>query len=135
MKPLPALLLLACVHQNPPVTREIRWVDEQTAALARRACYDCHSNETVWPWYSHLPGVSGLVRRDVESAREELNFSTWDRPFHEAHEAPEALAEGEMPLPLYLRHHPEARLQPAEKAALIAGLEACLLYTSDAADE
>ncbi len=121
-----SLFLLGCVHKNPPVTREIRWDSPKTASLARRACYDCHSNETVWPWYAAVPGVSALVRRDVERGREHMNFSTWDQPQDEADDAPEELAEGEMPLPLYLRFHEEARLSPAEARALIAGLKATL---------
>jgi len=127
--PLRLVLLLSlfgCMHKNPPVTREIRWDRPETQALARRACYDCHSNETVWPWYAAVPGVSTLVRSDVERGRAHMNFSTWDQPQDEADDAPEELAEGEMPLPLYLRFHEEAHLSPAEKRALIAGLKATL---------
>jgi len=120
------LSLLGCAHKNPPVTREIRWDSPKTQALARRACYDCHSNETVWPWYAAVPVVSTLVRKDVERGREQMNFSTWDQPQDEADDAPEELAEGEMPLPLYLRFHEEAQLSAAEKRALIAGLRATL---------
>ncbi|MBI5081140.1 MAG: heme-binding domain-containing protein [Chloroflexi bacterium] len=46
---------------NPPVTAEPKWDSEQTRALAKRACFDCHSNETVWPWYSNVAPVSWLI--------------------------------------------------------------------------
>jgi hypothetical protein len=132
-RPAPALALAAllaastaCAPKNPPVVRPVRWDSAETAALARRACADCHSNETVWPWYSRAPVVGALVRADVKRGRAHMNFSDWGAPDNEAEEAPEELAEGDMPLPLYLRAHPEARLSPAERAALIAGLERTL---------
>ena len=122
-----ALLLTAgCAPKNPAVVRPVRWDSAETAALARRACADCHSNETVWPWYSRVPVVGALVRADVKRGRAHMNFSDWGAPGNEADEAAEELAEGDMPLPLYLRAHPDARLSPAERAALIAGLERTL---------
>lgn len=125
MKALAALLFLAaCSHENPPVTREVRWADPQTAALARRACYDCHSNETVWPWYASVPGVNFLIEHDTEEGREKMNFSTWDQPQGEAEEAGEEIEEGEMPLEIYVKMHPEAALSAAEKEQLIKGIEA-----------
>ena len=125
MKALAALLLLvACSHENPAVTREVRWADPQTAALARRACYDCHSNETVWPWYASVPVVNLLIEHDTEEGREKMNFSTWDQPQGEADEAAEEIEEGEMPMEIYVKMHPEARLSAAEKEQLIAGIKA-----------
>jgi mono/diheme cytochrome c family protein len=113
-------------HSNPPVTAEPQWDSAATRDLAKRACFDCHSNETVWPWYSNVAPVSWLVQHDVNEGREHLNFSEWDKPQKEADEAAEAVREGEMPLPIYLPTHPEARLTDAEKQALIAGLEATI---------
>lgn len=113
-------------HTNPPVTQEVQWDSATTRDLAKRACYDCHSNETQWPWYSHVAPVSWLVQRDVDEGREKLNFSEWDKPQKEAHEAAEAVREGEMPMWIYLPTHPEARLTDAEKQALITGLEATM---------
>ena len=66
-------------HTNPPVAAEPLWDSPQTRDLAVRACFDCHSNETEWPWYSNVAPISWLVQRDVEEGREELNFSEWDR--------------------------------------------------------
>lgn len=113
-------------HSNPPVRQEPAWDTAQTRALAVRACYDCHSNETAWPWYSHIAPLSWLIQRHVEDGRAHLNFSEWDRPQKEAEEAAETVREGEMPLPSYLLTHPAARLSAAERDALIRGLAATL---------
>src|SRR5690348_15393640 len=67
-------------HSNPPVTAEPKWNSPQTRALAVRACFDCHSNQTKWRWYSNIAPVSWLVQRDVDGGRGTLNFSEWNRP-------------------------------------------------------
>jgi hypothetical protein len=113
-------------HSNPQVTQEPSWDSAETRALARRACYDCHSNETVWPWYSHIAPLSWLIQQHVDDGRAHLNFSEWGRGEQEAEEAAETLREGEMPLPSYLLTHPAARLSAAEREALIRGLTATL---------
>ena len=114
-------------HTNPPVVSEPVWDGPETEELARRACYDCHSNETEWPWYSNVAPVSWLLQRDVEEGREHLNFSDWDSGHHreEDHDVDEmvkTILEGEMPPPSYLPLHPEARLTAAEKERLAQGL-------------
>lgn len=119
-----ALLMLSCKLDNPEITREIVWIDAETEALARRACYDCHSNETHWPWYSRAPIVGSLVASDVHRGRCHMNFSQWDRPNEEAWEAPEKVLEGEMPLAMYLTAHKEARLTDEERSRLAEGLAA-----------
>jgi hypothetical protein len=111
-------------HTNPPVVREPSWDSPRTRELAVRACFDCHSNETRWPWYSNVAPVSWLVQRDVDEGRAELNFSRFDQPQKEAHESAEAVLEGEMPPWFYLPTHPEARLSAAEQAELVRGLRA-----------
>jgi hypothetical protein len=111
-------------HDNPPVTRNAPWPDRESEALARRACYDCHSNETVWPWYSNIAPISWLVQRDVDEGREKLNFSTWGQGKQEIDDAIEVLQDGEMPPWNYLPTHPEARLSEREKEALARGLAA-----------
>ncbi|MCB9892964.1 MAG: heme-binding domain-containing protein [Planctomycetes bacterium] len=113
-------------HTNPPVVAEPQWDSAETRDLAKRACFDCHSNETVWPWYSNVAPVSWLVQHDVDEGREHLNFSEWNRKQKHADDAAEEVREGEMPLAVYLPAHPEARLTDAEKQALIKGLEATL---------
>jgi hypothetical protein len=117
-------------RSNPPVVGEPRWNSPQTRALAERACYDCHSNETKWPWYTNIAPVSWLAAHDVEEGRAALNFSEWGVSRGEESEgaAPdeivEEVEEGKMPLPKYLLLHPEARLTAMELQALINGLKA-----------
>lgn len=111
-------------HTNPPVAAEPAWDSPQTRALFVRACADCHSNQTVWPWYSNIAPVSWLVARDVVEGREKFNVSQWGLQRNEGDEAAETVREGEMPLWFYLPLHPEARLSPAEREQLIAGLTA-----------
>jgi cytochrome c551/c552 len=119
-------------HQNPPVQQEPAWPDAQTRDLAVRACFDCHSNETVWPWYSNIAPVSWLVEYDVQEGRSRLNFSEWDRTGRERYEIgeiSEVIHQGVMPPAIFLIMHPKARLSTAEKQTLINGL----LATSQAA--
>jgi hypothetical protein len=110
-------------HTNPPITAEPAWPSPEVRALAVRACFDCHSNETRWPWYSHVAPVSWLVQSDTMEGRAELNFSEWDRPQKEADEAAEVVTKGEMPPLVYFPTHPEARLSKEEQAVLSKGLE------------
>ncbi|HTX91495.1 MAG TPA: heme-binding domain-containing protein [Anaerolineales bacterium] len=112
--------------QNPPVVQEPKWDSPQTAALVKRACYDCHSNQTVWPWYSYVAPVSWLVYHDVMEGRSRLNFSEWNRPQLGAGELAEIIQEGEMPPFQYLPMHPSARLSATEKQQLIDGIKASL---------
>jgi hypothetical protein len=113
-------------HSNPGVVSEPSWDQASTRALAVRACFDCHSNETRWPWYSHVAPVSWLVQRDVDVGRREVNFSEWHRTYKEAGESAETVIEGEMPPAIYLLTHPSARLAPEEARALAQGLTATL---------
>ncbi|MBP8059451.1 MAG: heme-binding domain-containing protein [Chloroflexi bacterium] len=113
-------------HTNPPVVNEPNWDSPETLALAQRACFDCHSNETTWPWYSNIAPVSWLVQHDVEEGRQEVNFSDWGRgrEGERPGELAESLNEGEMPMAMFLVTHPDARLTAAEKEALIQGFQA-----------
>lgn len=118
-------------HDNPPVVAEPNWDSPQTRQLAEQACFDCHSNETKWPWYSNVAPVSWLVQRHVVEGREHLNFSDWNQSHsghedegHEAEEMGEVVLEGEMPTRDYLLMHPQAKLTDAERAALAEGLAA-----------
>ena len=111
-------------HTNPPVVQEPNWDSPQTRELAKRACFDCHSNETVWPWYSNLNPVAWMLQDHINEGREALNFSEWNRGYRELDEIGEVIQEGRMPLANYLALHPEARLTPQEKELLIQGLMA-----------
>ena len=112
-------------HANPPVRQEPEW-NGQSRQLAKRACFDCHSNETKWPWYASVAPFSWLIQNHVNEGREKLNFSEWDLPLKEAKEAAAAVEKGEMPLRSYLVGHSEARLQPAERTSLAAALRAMI---------
>jgi mono/diheme cytochrome c family protein len=109
-------------HINPPVTGEPTWDSPQTRALAKQACFDCHSNETEWPSYASIAPASWFVQRDVNEGRAVLNFSEWTRPQEEAKDAAEEVREGEMPPAAYTLVHAHARLNPADRARLAQGL-------------
>lgn len=119
-------LLTARVHENPPVdpaaTIESRIaVPAHVASALRRACFDCHSNQTRWPWYSQIPPGVWMVAHDVERARVAMNFSDWPDPMARLSRAPglllaacAGLRSQRMPPERYLLLHPEARLTPSE---------------------
>ncbi len=113
-------------HTNPPVVQEPQWDSPQTRALAARACFDCHSNETAWPWYTNVAPASWLIQHDVEEGQRQLNFSEWNKLQREARNAGRVVQRGELPDPKYLPLHPDARLTDAEKQALIQGLNTSL---------
>lgn len=108
-------------HTNPPVVSEPAWDSPQTRALAERACFDCHSNNTIWPWYSNIAPASWLVQRDVDEGRQRLNFSEWGQSSAETDDIYEVLENGEMPPSQFLLMHPEAKLIASEKQELIKG--------------
>jgi cytochrome c551/c552 len=109
---------------NPAVVAEPPWDSAQTRALAKRACFDCHSNETVWPWYSYIAPVSWLVYSDTMGGRARLNFSEWtSAQLRRAGEVTRVIQEAEMPPAVYLPMHPSAQLSAAEKQQLITGLQ------------
>jgi hypothetical protein len=113
-------------HTDPPVRVEPPWDSERTRRLAGRLCFDCHSNETVWPWFSHVAPISWLIQRDMEHGRRVVNFSEWDRRQNEALESANALRSGEMPPRRYLWPRPAVRLSATERQDLLRGLEATL---------
>ena len=122
------LLPVWLLQTNPPVAAEPAWDSPEPRALAQRACIDCHSNETLWPWYSKVAPASWLVTRDVVSGRARLNFSEWGGHGGREHgaEAGEAVTSGEMPPALYVVMHPAADLTPAERQRLAASLRLTL---------
>lgn len=113
-------------HADPALRLEAHaTMPEPVAATLRRACYDCHSNETVWPWYSKVAPPAWLVVHDVNEGRGELNFSRWGEynPFDRAdilEDVCKEAKEGRMPLRPYLMMHAEARLSPQDVDALCA---------------
>jgi len=113
-------------YTNPPVVNEPSWDSPETRALAKRACFDCHSNETVWPWYAYVAPVKWLILYDVKEGREAVNFSEWSKGDMGGKYAARLVLNGKMPLPQYLLMHPEARLTETEKERLAQGLEASM---------
>jgi len=119
-----ALQLAPVDRHNPEVVADINAPDDVKHIL-RRACYDCHSNETKWPWYSYIAPGSWLMAKDVREGRDYLNFSEWG-DYYEAEETPEffldecwgSIENGEMPLWFYLPLHPEAKLTEEDLAVL-----------------
>ena len=134
------LLLIQLVpvrpQPNPPVLAEPAWDHPETRALAQRACFNCHSNETTWPVYSYVAPVSWLVVHDTLEGRRELNFSEWGVAQSNGRKPRELkpdkirreITSGSMPPRIYLITHPEARLTEAEKQQLIDGLIASLAH-------
>jgi hypothetical protein len=109
-------------HDNPPVRADLS-VSVELHDIMKRSCYDCHSNETIWPWYSYVAPSSWLVADDVHGAREHLNFSDWETmsPIDQAEEKKRIwhhVKEDEMPLSQYLMLHPEAKLSDQDKAVI-----------------
>ncbi len=111
-------------YTNPPVVSEPQWDSMQTKVLFDKACANCHSNKTTYPWYSKVAPISWLVAFDVEEGREHFNVSMWGaQKKNKGDEAAEEVEDGEMPPFYYLPTHPEAKLTQAETQQLILGLE------------
>jgi heme-binding protein/cytochrome P460 len=109
--------------ENPPVTAEIAAPDAVKQVL-RRACYDCHSNETRLPWFDQIAPASWLVARDVAEGRKRLNFSELGaqpaaRQKAALFESVNHVALGAMPPRAYLALHPGARVDGTEVASLM----------------
>jgi len=113
-------------HSNPPPIEEPPWDSPRTRELAVRACFDCHSNDTKWPWYANVAPLSWAVMRDVEAGRSVVNFSEWNRSYDLAQYSGRRTADGNMPPVQYRMAHPEADLTPEERMELARGLDATL---------
>lgn len=114
-----AIQFVSVEKTNPPVTGEMK-LPPEIKTVMQRSCYDCHSNETVWPWYSKVAPVSWLVSKDVVEGREELNFSEWDkytdkRRTKKIKEIWNEVEEGEMPMLIYTFTHRDAVLSDKDK--------------------
>lgn len=116
--------LIPLPRTNPPVSADVG-APAEVARVLKTACYDCHSNETTWPWYAWVAPASWLVVYDVHEGRDHLNFSEWDkltpdRRRHKFEEIAEEVEEGEMPPAIYFPMHPEADLDAAQRQAVVA---------------
>lgn len=124
-----AIQFIPVNHQNPTVDPKqdylmVSGAPAEVGKILKAACYDCHSYESKYPWYSYVAPISFLVQNHIEEGRSKVNFSKWgSSSAHDlaeaAEEIPETIAEGEMPLWDYAMMHPEARLSKDEKRALL----------------
>ncbi len=119
--------LIPLNQTNPAVIQDVQAIAEVNSIL-RTSCYDCHSNETVWPWYSRIAPGSFLITRDVVVGREHLNFSEFSgMDFYDstdvADEIIEMLDSGKMPMKPYLLLHPDASLTDSQTRVLIQWAE------------
>lgn len=114
---------------NPEVIAENDFIqmvqpEENIQAILRTSCYDCHSNETNYPWYTNIAPVSWWVKDHINDGRKHLNFSEWGtykekRQNHKLEECYEEVEEGEMPMESYLIMHGEAKLSADQKNELV----------------
>jgi hypothetical protein len=137
IKGMGGIVLLAAIalqftnpsHRNPPIVPGHDVLSGNApppavAAMLKNSCYDCHSFETKWPWYSYVAPFSWYLARDVNAGRAMVNFSDW--PHDDPRRArkrwrriAEAVQNGEMPLPIYTRIHRQARLDEQQRADLV----------------
>jgi len=100
----------------------------EVAQILHSSCYDCHSNETVWPWYSNVAPISWIVKKHVVEGRDHINFSEWgdydqEDKGYAAEEMIEEIEDGEMPILGYDIPHPEAKLTQEKQEVLINWLK------------
>jgi len=117
-------------HDNPASDPSMSiWADATVPAavqtILKNSCGDCHSNQTAWPWYSHIAPASWLVAGDVQEGREHMNLSHWKewtdkKRAKKRVEIGEETRDGEMPLGIYTLLHPDAGLSPEQIATLTA---------------
>jgi mono/diheme cytochrome c family protein len=111
-------------YTNPPIMSEPKWDSPQTKVLFDKACANCHSNETTYPWYSKVAPISWLVASDIEEGRAHFNVSMWGiQRKNKGDEAAKETRSGDMPPWFYLPTHPEAKLTDLQTKELISGLE------------
>ena len=121
---LVALQLVPVDRTNPPVESDIG-APPDVAPVLRRACYDCHSHETAWPWYTRVAPLSWLVARDVTEGRRRLNLSRWTAYVSDPGTAQckldhiaASVGETDMPPWYYRLLHSEARLEEEDRARI-----------------
>jgi len=114
---------------NPPIDASVDMINvaqvpTEVSSILKTSCYDCHTNESVYPWYTNVAPVSWWIKKHVNEGRDELNFSEWGsyslrRKDHKLDEIIEMVEENEMPLPSYLIGHGDADLSAEQKAQII----------------
>ncbi|MBD0277685.1 MAG: heme-binding domain-containing protein [Bacteroidota bacterium] len=112
------------IHPGPqPAAISRSDVPDTVQVLLQKACYDCHSNNTRYPWYNRIQPVAWWLQHHVNEGKRELNFDEFQqysnkKKTHKLKETAETVKEKEMPLNSYLWGHPEARLTESERALL-----------------
>ncbi len=129
---LAVIQLIGFAPTNPPITRDVA-APPMTEAVFKRGCYDCHSNETHWPWYAQVAPASWLVHHDVTDGRHHLNFSEWDKYILDSGTLIEKLRKirktvdrRTMPPWYYAVIHPGARLSDADREAILQWVAASI---------
>ena len=125
-------LIIQLIPANLPEVAEVNNDDlllnnslpQNIEGVLQNSCYDCHSNETIYPWYSYVAPVSFLVSRDTRKGRKHLNFSEWQSlsksdKAKALDEIGEEVGEGEMPMKIYPITHPDARLSDEQRKAIV----------------
>ena len=118
---------------NPPVDPALDIVNVVKAPVVvsemlKTSCYDCHSNESIYPWYTNIAPVSWWIKKHINEGRDELNFSEWGnysarRKDHKLDEIIELVEEEEMPLKSYLIAHGDANISTEQRAKIIEWAE------------
>ncbi len=98
---------------------------QEVANLLKDACYDCHSNDSEYPWYTNIQPVGWWIKRHINEARKELNYAVWadyqaKRKAHKFEEMVDEVEKGKMPLKSFTLMHPEAKLTDAQRQAMVA---------------
>lgn len=130
------LLLIQFVRveqTNPPVDMQQDFITitkppVEVATILKTACYDCHSNETRYPWYFDVAPISWWAKDHVNDGKKHLNYSIWstykkERQDHKLEEMYGEVEEGEMPLPSYTLVHGDAKLSTEQKTMLLNWLQ------------
>ena len=112
------------VQRSNPSDRGQPAAPPEVETILRRACYDCHSNETRWLWYARIAPISFLLARDVKEGRRELNFSIWDRyeqrrKARKLKEIVKEVEQGDMPPWYYIPVHTDAKLSQGDREAIV----------------
>ena len=118
--------LIPVDRTNPAMTKEPNWSSPEARALVKEHCFQCHSNETEWPWYSYVAPASWLIKWDVVNGRRIFNYSAWDKNPGRLDEMVEKIQEGSMPPLQYTIFHPTSKLDAQQKQALIDALTSTL---------
>jgi hypothetical protein len=125
---------------NPPIKPEMDFINitkpsPEVAQILKTSCYDCHSHESVYPWYTNVAPVSWWIKSHINDARRHLNFSEWGnysskKADHKLEECVEMTEEGEMPLASYTLIHSNATLSKQQQQALVTWFKSLRTYES-----